>query len=666
MNPTHSVMPSDDLYLPLAFSMHSTPGAYAVLVGAGVSMGAGLPTAWDIVVDLARKLCYQVNPDRAEGLTADNVEEWYVATYNVPLSYSGLLEQVAPTVHEREAVLRQYFEPQSDVSGTDTTTRRFLPSVAHESIADMMAAGVIRVVVTMNFDHLLEDALSARGIDPVIVRTDNDAAGLAPLHTIQHLVVHLHGDYRDPASMLNTGTELSGYELHMQHLLAQIVSSHGLIVAGWSAVHDHALRGILRRAHRRYYTAGWINPTDLGPAAHELATRLGARLLHDTADEAFARLADAVATMRRNNARHPLSPLVVIDRIKRDLTNQRPAITAHDSLTDELARLDEAPALLINDYNDRVTLDNYAALVEQVDEACLVPEAAIATLAYWGSGTTDLWWLPSVEQWSRSIDRSGFSALLDAPLLVGVRLFYAAGISAVAAKRYDLLTELLGLPATASATLRQPSPACQILDWNAVHQGCPDELRKAARARLAEAIAGALALSTVRLDAVWQEFETLRTAGQILARVGDQHIDRLAAAEEQWEPLRDGEATEERRATYIELDKARAEIARLATSVNPHVHVSDHRIGSEGDRWVNVTGQRLGGNPDQFVEMRSLATGVRESSRSSAVAAAINGALTYFHLCAAQLADTYVGVGVATFMPQELWLDESKPASVRL
>lgn len=666
MHPTGSLVPSDDLYLPLAFSMHSTPGAYAVLVGAGVSMGAGLPTAWDIVVDLAQQLCRQIDPDHAGVLTADNVEEWYVETYNAPLSYSGLLEQVAPTVHEREAVLRRYFEPKSDDNGTDTTTRRFLPSVAHESIADMMAAGVIRVVVTMNFDHLLEDALSARSIDPVIVRTDSDAAGLGPLHTIQHLVVHLHGDYRDPASMLNTGTELSGYELHMQHLLTRIVSSHGLIVAGWSAVHDHALRGILRRAHRRYYTAGWITPGDLEPAASELASMLGARLLHDTADEAFARLADAVAALRKNNARHPLVQAVAIDRIKRDLTNQRPAITAHDTLTSELARLDVVPALSIDNYHDRATLDNYIALGEQVDEACKVPAAAIATLAYWGNGTTDQWWLPSVEQWSHSIDRSGFSTLLDSPLLIGVRLFYAAGISAVAAKRYDLLTDLLGLPATKSETLRLQNPACQLMDWTAVHDSCPDEFKRSSRASLAAVLGDSLALSAIRLDAVWQEFETLRTAGQILTKLGNSQVDRLFVAEQQWEPLRDGEASKERQDAYIELDKAHADIARLATSVNPHVHVSDRNLGREGSRWVNAAGQRLADNPDQFLVMRSLATGVRESSRVSAVSAAINGALTHFHLCAVRLADTYIRVGSAAFLPQEQWLDESNPAAVRL
>lgn len=53
---------TDDLYLPLAFSMYSTPGAYAVLAGAGVSIGAKLPTAWDIVVDLAQQLADQTTP----------------------------------------------------------------------------------------------------------------------------------------------------------------------------------------------------------------------------------------------------------------------------------------------------------------------------------------------------------------------------------------------------------------------------------------------------------------------------------------------------------------------------------------------------------------------------------------------------------------------------
>ena len=39
-----------------AFSLHSNGGAYAVLIGSGVSVGAGIPTGWQVVLDLISKV----------------------------------------------------------------------------------------------------------------------------------------------------------------------------------------------------------------------------------------------------------------------------------------------------------------------------------------------------------------------------------------------------------------------------------------------------------------------------------------------------------------------------------------------------------------------------------------------------------------------------------
>ena len=41
-----------DPQVSLAFAIHSNPGAYAMLVGSGVSVGAGIPTGWQVVLDL--------------------------------------------------------------------------------------------------------------------------------------------------------------------------------------------------------------------------------------------------------------------------------------------------------------------------------------------------------------------------------------------------------------------------------------------------------------------------------------------------------------------------------------------------------------------------------------------------------------------------------------
>jgi hypothetical protein len=40
----------------LALSLHHDPGVHAVLVGSGLSKAAGIPTGWEITLDLVRRL----------------------------------------------------------------------------------------------------------------------------------------------------------------------------------------------------------------------------------------------------------------------------------------------------------------------------------------------------------------------------------------------------------------------------------------------------------------------------------------------------------------------------------------------------------------------------------------------------------------------------------
>lgn len=52
-----------DPILSLAIAMQSDPGVYALLVGSGLSRSAGIPTGWEVVLDLIRKLALLMNED---------------------------------------------------------------------------------------------------------------------------------------------------------------------------------------------------------------------------------------------------------------------------------------------------------------------------------------------------------------------------------------------------------------------------------------------------------------------------------------------------------------------------------------------------------------------------------------------------------------------------
>jgi hypothetical protein len=65
-----------DPILSLAFSMHSNKGVYALLLGSGVSRSAGIPTGWEIVLDLVRKIASLKGADCGPDPAA-----WYARTF---------------------------------------------------------------------------------------------------------------------------------------------------------------------------------------------------------------------------------------------------------------------------------------------------------------------------------------------------------------------------------------------------------------------------------------------------------------------------------------------------------------------------------------------------------------------------------------------------------
>lgn len=136
-----------DPVLSLAIAMQSDPGVYALLVGSGLSRSAGIPTGWEVVLDLIRKLAVLMKED-PEGPP----DEWYRNRFKEEPDYARLLDQLATTPAERQQLLRNYFEPNDAERDEGLKT----PTVAHHAIADLVKRGYIKVIVTTNFDRLIE------------------------------------------------------------------------------------------------------------------------------------------------------------------------------------------------------------------------------------------------------------------------------------------------------------------------------------------------------------------------------------------------------------------------------------------------------------------------------------------------------------------------------
>src|ERR1035437_10990846 len=99
----------DNLTTTISFSIYSNKGVYALILGSGISKASGIPTGWDIIIDLIKKLA-KLNNDEC----LPDPEKWFKEKYGIEPDYSTILEKLVPTPSERVNYLKPYFEPTED------------------------------------------------------------------------------------------------------------------------------------------------------------------------------------------------------------------------------------------------------------------------------------------------------------------------------------------------------------------------------------------------------------------------------------------------------------------------------------------------------------------------------------------------------------------------
>lgn len=292
--------------LSLAFSMHSGPGTYALLLGSGVSRAAGVPTGWEVTLDLTRKVA------EMEGEPTSDPESWYRERFEQEPSYSELVDKLAPTRNQRQSLLKQYFEPDEE----DREEGRKLPTKAHRAIARLCAEGYVRVVLTTNFDRLLEQALDADGVFPTVIDTPDAVEGASPLQHAGCTVVKINGDYLD-TRIKNTPAELEEYDPRITGLLDRVFDEYGIVVSGWSGTYDSALIDAFKRAKSRRYMTYWVSRGEPKGAERELTAFIGGTSIKSAgADEFFGDLLEKVEALATYGGEDPLSTPVAAATVK--------------------------------------------------------------------------------------------------------------------------------------------------------------------------------------------------------------------------------------------------------------------------------------------------------------------------------------------------------------
>jgi len=295
----------------LALAIHSRPGAYLFLVGSGISTPASIPSASDLLGDLISKTAVAAGEREPS-----DPHRWWKSRYHTEVTYGNVLETLAPTARARSDLLTPYFEPHS----TDEDERAKKPTLAHEALARLAADGFVKLVITTNFDRLLENALESWGVSPPLIVKDA-AAETISVHRERATVVKLHGDYLDLATR-NTRAELSEYPRSVEERLKTLFGEYGVVIVGWSGTSDSALCRILKQSGPGLLPTYWTTRHNLSRQAKSVARSRRATVVRTkSADICLTDLEGMVQALRARGtagSRRPISRIrqVVVERIE--------------------------------------------------------------------------------------------------------------------------------------------------------------------------------------------------------------------------------------------------------------------------------------------------------------------------------------------------------------
>lgn len=414
--------------------MYSNKGIYALLLGSGISRSAGIPTGWEVVLDLIRRIARLQREDCEPDPAA-----WYEKTLGHAPNYSTLLAALAKSPSERNQLLKSYFEP----SETDREQGLKLPTVAHQAIAELVAGGYVRVILTTNFDHLLEQALETAGVTPTVISTPDAVEGTLPLAHSTCTVIKLHGDYLD-IRIKNILDELEQYDKRLNSLLDRILDEYGLIVSGWSAEWDTALRAALERCNSHRFTTYWAVKSEIGEAAKRLITlRRAAIIKTQNADSFFKGLAEKTEALEEVARPHPLSAKVAVATVKKYLVDERNRIRLHDLVMEELNQLDEQVADAHFDPSENITEEALKRRVERYRAMTEILLAMMIAGSYWGEQSHQYLWVQCLERLAHRPNTLYASAWMRLRLYPALLLLYGGGIAALAHGKYDTFAALL-------------------------------------------------------------------------------------------------------------------------------------------------------------------------------------------------------------------------------
>jgi NAD-dependent SIR2 family protein deacetylase len=268
---------SIDPILPLSISIAEGNGTYAIFLGSGISSEAGIPTGSKLL-DLTKEKLYIMNKSLLKIQNQDDYQKWIDQKEIKDMTYSDLLGMFN-SEEDRRIFLEQFFVNAK-------------PTESHRNIAAMVKNGLVKVIITTNFDRLMENALDEMKIIYDVVDCSHDLDVLKPREHSNCRIMKIHGDYKS-LNIKNTEKELKQLEEKVEVEFQKILNNYGIIVAGYSGSDNGVMECFRKRSSK--YTLYWLKRGNLGDNIKQLIDKQEGKIITvNSSDDFFVDLLNKV------------------------------------------------------------------------------------------------------------------------------------------------------------------------------------------------------------------------------------------------------------------------------------------------------------------------------------------------------------------------------------
>jgi hypothetical protein len=242
----------------------------------------------------------------------------------------------------------------------------------------------------------------------------------------------------------NTLNELCSFDEPMDALLDRVFDEYGLVVCGWSAEWDIALRRAIDRCPSRRFGAFWAAYNGLTTAEAEqlITNRRAQKISIHGADSFFGELVEKVLALESFSGRDPIPAKVAVARMKKYMQEPLRPIDFSDLVRGEVERVYAViHSEIFQVGSGAITPESIIDRLNRYEAALQVLTAMLACGGRWASADAHVDCLCSAVKRIADDSRAygGITVWLDLRRYPALLAFYALGLGAIAGNKFSIL-----------------------------------------------------------------------------------------------------------------------------------------------------------------------------------------------------------------------------------